>query len=108
MSTALKFEDPGPEPLRSGGSAGKYIEVLVELRKFPNRWIRLAEFSSYQSASQAAARFTRGEIVRPSGPYEFTSRPDATSNGKRPNGLVFARYTGGPDDPFDILSERNR
>lgn len=85
----MKWENPPPSR-RGVYSAEKWHQAAVELRQWPGRWGRIAEYPRSHTAYTVAHRVRNAGLkaFRPAGAFE--ARAQAQDGG----GVVWARYVG--------------
>ncbi len=77
-TTVIRWERP-PEPY-GGGTHGKWVPLLEQLKDYPGRWALLLE----DCPTCTADRFRKPTLVKPEGKFEF-----AQSGNK-----LYGRYRG--------------
>lgn len=77
------------DPLWEGRAPSKIVMNMIELRKTPNQWGRIATYTMASNASRTATELRSGKRQRPPGRWEFTNGP---TDDKRFG--IWARYLG--------------
>jgi hypothetical protein len=84
------WRDPPPREHR-GGTAGKYLDLIADLKANPGRWAYLGEFTASAATNWRAGR------VAGTKPGEFTTRVVMLPHSSRCD--LYVRYLGNGDTP---------